>query len=735
MSAFGELAKSITLAGTLLLITACNETISKIYLAPEDSCDIAAAGGSARVVSSPFAIQLKSSDGNTVLSTMGRSKFYGNTLYAPLGFIRGNDPELRYPVLQGLAPQPDPNTSNPKAPEYFKVTSIKQLNCSDLAIDAVMSTDDPAGGVLQLRITADQTGSLAITVTAPNTTQATALFASFGAATDEAFHGFGGRRESTNLRGLAFQNWVQDYRFPDLSSGYYYTQPQFISSKNYGLLLESDALASWRLASDLADAWRVVIAANQLKLVVAPGTAEQAVDRLTRRSGRHRVAPPWSLGPTLSRTIQILPGTETSASYRAKVEQDLEQIENRDLGIEAYAFEGWATLESEFVAAVIERLKRNNIRAILYIRSFVADDSDTTLTEPPERFDQAIENAYVATTSKGEPYFYPNSFNAREAAVIDFTNLAARAWWKTLIWEMLELGADGFMSDFGEQVIADMVFADGSTGATMHNRYPRLQHQTTREAIDEYQAEHPEREIYFFVRAGYGGNPGSTAYENATFPGDEAVDWSKENGLASIVPDMLNRAIGGAFGFSTDIGGYADWTGNGGTSKELFVRWMQAAIFTTHFRVHGSALTGVRMPWSFEPDDPEPKVEELWREAAQLHVRARPLMLDLWQRAVDTGVPITRPMWLHDPTARYTDHNDDQWMLGPDLLVAPVLEEGAVQRDVWLPEGCWQWQDDGERFDGQTLITVSAPLDVLPWFTRCGKKLFAVGVAAETNHN
>ena len=81
----------------------------------------------------------------------------------------------------------------------------------------------------------------------------------------------------------------------------------------------------------------------------------------------------------------------------------------------------------------------------------------------------------------------------------------ARAWWKGLVRGMLEKGADGFMDDFGEQVLSDMVFADGSTGASMHNRYPVLQHRATREAIDELLADEPGREIYFFTRAGYTG--------------------------------------------------------------------------------------------------------------------------------------------------------------------------------------------------------------------------------------
>ena len=693
------------------VLTACSSDGSATDTVSSES-------GRVRVTTDPFSLRVEDNTGKLVLTTLARTEDAGDTLYAPLGFVTGDDPELRYQVLTGLGEQPDPNPTNPVPPKRYSATEVRSMERSGDTLLVVLDTDDPDGRTMTLRIAPDETGALVVDAEVSDAAGVSAVFASFASPPDEAFHGFGGRRESTDLRGLAFQNWVQDYRFPDLTTGYYYAQPQFISSQGYGLFVDTDALASWRLASDLDDAWRLIAAGDRLPLLIAPGDGARATALLTEATGRHRVAPAWSLGPTLSRTVITRPGVETAETYRDRVLDDLAMIESRDLGVEAYAFEGWARLEPDFVSEVIQRLAGEGIRAILYIRPFVAED--LVLTEPSGRFAEAVDQGYVATTAAGAPYIYPNSFDAGEAAVIDFTKPEARSWWKGLVQQMLDLGADGFMNDFGEQVIADMHFSDGSTGATLHNAYPRLQHEATREGIDEYLVEHPDREIFFFVRAGYSGRAGSAAFESATFPGDEAVDWSAENGLPSIVPDMLNRAVGGAYGFSTDIGGYADWTGIPGTSKELFVRWAQAAVFTTHFRVHGSAFNGVRMPWFFEPGDPEPKAEALWKAAADLHVRARPLILQLWQEAVDTGMPITRPMWLHDPSAEGNPHNDDQWMLGPDLLIAPVLEKGATQREVWLPEGCWQLHGEGEELGGRANVTVDAPLDVLPWFTRCG---------------
>jgi alpha-glucosidase (family GH31 glycosyl hydrolase) len=106
-----------------------------------------------------------------------------------------------------------------------------------------------------------------------------------------------------------------------------------------------------------------------------------------------------------------------------------------------------------------------------------------------------------------------------------------------------------------QEVLYDMHFADGSTGRSMHNRYLVLYMRATREEITAYDRAYPRRTLLYFNRAGFSGLPGSADYEGGTSPGDEATDFGQAAGLASSAPDMLSRAIGGAFGFATDIGG------------------------------------------------------------------------------------------------------------------------------------------------------------------------------------
>src|SRR3954453_2958208 len=353
---------------------------------------------------------------------------------------------------------------------------------------------------------------------------------------------------------------------------------------------------------------------------------------------------------------------------------------------------------------------------MVYFRLFVGKDEIGT--DDPKAYDEALARHYVATHSDGSPYVFTSNFN-KDGAVIDFTNPAAVKWWQGRIREALDLGADGFMQDFGEQVVSDMHFHDGSTGAAMHNRLPNLAHRATREVVDAYQQEHPGRQIWFFTRAGHTGIPGAAAYEGGNFPGDETTDWTRSSGLASLTTDMLNRAIGGAYGFTTDIGGYFDIGPYQPTTKELFIRWAEWTALSPFFRLHGSVGAGTHTPWSYDQE-----TVDLYNALSRLHLAARPLILRLWREARRTGVPPTRPLWLAAPGDAVAAKQDQEWLLGADVLVAPVVEQGATARDVYFPRGCWRSPESGLAVDGPRSGRVDAPLDVLPYFFRCGTEPF-----------
>jgi alpha-D-xyloside xylohydrolase len=579
-----------------------------------------------------------------------------------------------------------------------------------------VSTSDPTR-TMTVRVHPDAGPALRVRAALSHPHGVTSFTDSFESAGGEAFRGFGGRHNALDQRGNDFYAWTEQenvgwgdtQQFPNGPTAAYYVQNQFVSSRGYGFLLDQTELSRWRMASDKQDAWQVTADATSLDYTVAVGDAPKAIRTLTSITGRHRVPPAWSQGPTLYRGVKL--GTDNRQTYEQKIEDDLVQLEQRGIDLDAYAYEGWNWLDRAKARSINDRLRARGIHPMGYLRAFVADDGAGFDSQALR--DEAVNKGYVAKTADGRPYQY---WSSTPAYVIDFTNPAAVAWWERRVREMLDLGFDGFMQDFGEQVQADMHFHNGETGRTMHNRYGVIYHRVTRDIVDRYMAEHPGREIYFFTRTGFSGRPGSAASENANFPGDETIDWSRSTGIGSLTTDMLNRGIGGLYGFTTDIGGYI---GSDPVTKELFVRWSQWAALSPFFRVHNGGTAGVQMPWSFDAE-----ALAAWKAMAALHRRATPYLRTLWQQAADTGMPVTRPLWLAAPGDAEAARQDQSWMLGDDVLVAPVVKQGAASRDVWFPPGCWRDPESGTEYAGGRSHAVAAPLTKLPYFFRCGTAPF-----------
>ncbi|MGH8560417.1 MAG: TIM-barrel domain-containing protein, partial [Nevskiales bacterium] len=505
------------------------------------------------------------------------------SLYAPLTFVLGVQLLPQIPagpweanVLTGTA-----------TGLAFHATEVTAATATDEGAELTLATNDPSGRVLKLTLSAADNDGIRVRVRPEPATGVALMGDSFVAAQDDYFRGFGGRHNALDQRGSDFLGWVMQqnagagmfqpiadvipgggpqYLFPNGKTAAYYIAPSFIAP-HYAFLLERDELSRWRMASDRADAWQLQVAAPALDYSVVAGTPAQTLKALTDLTGRHRVPPLWTLGVLLDRSTIAF--TQTPAQYAQQVRDDLARIDELGIRTSGYRIEGWFELAPALRQELIAEFKRRGIRTLTYFRAFAAPD--TAGTEDPNTFIEAVSQGYVAKTLLGTPYLFGGNFFG-PSALIDYTHPPAVQWWKDRIKAALDDGADGFMQDFGEQTMGDMVFADGRSGLALHNRYPVLYHRATREAIDEWRAGHPGREdIWFFTRAGYAGLDGSARYEGANFAGDGNTDFSVSSGLAAQTPDMLNRAVGGAYGFTTDIGGYFDFV-TPETSKELLIR-------------------------------------------------------------------------------------------------------------------------------------------------------------------
>ncbi|MGJ8669953.1 MAG: TIM-barrel domain-containing protein [Oceanococcus sp.] len=716
----------------------------------ESLITLSSPSGQVQISREPFQIRFLDVHGKLVLqqsNNSGGALQPGLILDDPLGSSHIPDVGLHAPLsfMVGLQFSPQYRAS-PWVGNYitqglvgleYHATAVTAAIAIDNGVELTLASNDPIGRTITARIISDIAGSFGVSATVSPAEGVTFVADNFTLQADESFHGFGGRHNAVDQRGNALSNFIQaqnvgagpaapiagplsgggeNFLFPSGPDAAYYISTAFASTAGYGFMLDQSVPSRYHLGSDDPQAWQVNALGHELSYLVIPGNERRALQGLSSIQGRHRVPAPGDLGPTLSRAVRVLSAeADDAVSYEAKVRADIARIDAEQLPIKGYAFEGWEILERETSREIIDMLHQRGIRAYLYIRNYVG--LDPANTERPETFTEAIESGYVTTDILGAPYLFGTPFGGLGAS-IDFTNPAAVNWWRGRILEMIvDLGSDGFMQDFGEHIALDMYFADGSTGYTMHNHYPTLFHQTTRQIIDEVEAQ-TGRHIFFWTRAGYSGRGGSSAYESSNFPGDETSDWSRASGIASLTTDMLSRSATGSYGFNTDIGGYFDYH-VGPADAELYTRWSFWAALSPIFRVHNSSSNGVRMPWFFGD-----QTQAHWNKAAQLHLAAAPLILQLWEEAQSRGIPPTRGLWFHYPDDARARAEDQQWMLGPDVLVAPVIEQGAVTRDVYLPLGCWQHVDSSISFEGPADVTVDAPIDSLPYFFRCGTRPF-----------
>jgi sulfoquinovosidase len=652
------------------------------------------------------------------------------TLYAPLAFVVGRQMITQTPSGEWEGTLASVTTAGIE----YRAASVIKVSHQGGAVRLTLATTDPSGRRLVVRIAPGRGRAFTVSARPVPARGVAAIAVSFRAGRREAFRGFGGRHNGLDQHGNEFFNWIDQENFssgsrtglalPSLDSRYlfpngpqaaYYVQSSFTSSAGYGFLLDRDELSHWRLASDRRDAWQVQANGRGLDYAVMPG-GNFSMKALSALTGRQPAPPRWALGTLCDREVRF--PSDPPAQYEREIESDIRNFDRYRIHVDGYRIEGWQFLSRVVLRRIFAQLRRRGIHPMVYFRAFVG--TDDIGTDDPSLFAYALRHRYVATRADGAPYTFVSNFG-RPAAVIDFTNPAAARWWRGRITQALGLGADGFMQDFGEQVQTDMHFHDGSSGVSMHNRYPVLYHRETRRAVDAFRKAHPERQIFFFTRAGYSGTPGGAAYENANFPGDETTDWTRAAGIASLAPDMLNRSVGGAYGFSTDIGGYYDIGPYPPTSKELFLRWAAWAALSPFYRLHGSILAGVHAPWSFDAS-----TVRIYKALARLHARLVPLLVKLWEQADRTGEPVIRPLWLAAPGDPRAAAQDQEWMVGSDLLAAPVVRQSARTRTAYLPVGCWRLRGAGSRISGGRSVTVPAPLEQAVYFTRCGRDPFAV---------
>ena len=314
---------------------------------------------------------------------------------------------------------------------------------------------------------------------------------------------------------------------------------------------------------------------------------------------------------------------------------------------------------------------------------------------------QADGSLFMAPVWPGDCYFP------------DFTDPAVRAWWGQLYAGLLEDGIAGFWNDMNEPALFDdMILPDdapfhleghGASHRQMHNVYGTQMARATAEGLDRLR---PGQRHLVISRAAYAGHQRHAM----VWTGDNFSTWEH---LRLTVAMGLSLGLSGIPFHGADVGGFA-----GDCTGELLARWTQLGAFTPFFRNHAAMGSVDQEPWAFGP-----AIEAICRRAIELRYELLPAIYSAFWEAAQSGLPIMRPLVLsYQYDGRVADL-DDQFKLGSDLLVAPVLEPGAAGRSVYLPAGQWYDFWTGERLAGGRDIWADAPLDTIPLYAKAGTVL------------
>jgi alpha-glucosidase (family GH31 glycosyl hydrolase) len=257
------------------------------------------------------------------------------------------------------------------------------------------------------------------------------------------------------------------------------------------------------------------------------------------------------------------------------------------------------------------------------------------------------------------------------------------------------------------------------------------------------QIDRPNERPYALHRNGYAG---MQRYASFLWSGDVYSTWET---LKTQIPIAINTSLTGIPYWGTDIGGFVPTPE---FTAELYVRWFQFGAFCTLFRSHGRTWK-LRLPWGWNTGDPGPveirsyggaaipdvsqlhnaQVEPICRKYLELRYRMLPYLYSVVRGCATTGMPVMRALWLHYPDDPVAVARQDQYLWGPSILVAPVVEKAATVRSVYLPRGNWYdlWTND--RVEGGREIRRSVDLETIPLYVAAGTVLPLGPVKQHTN--
>ena len=680
----------------------------------------------ATVRSEPFALEFRdSADGDVLRTLSGAGGDRGK--YGSLGYSF----DLRVPVVNnaffGYEIQAEGETV------WFGATRLRGARSAGpgtLVLD--VATNDPLGHRLEVVLRRAATGAITTESriapgSGPLADLASLSGASFAASGGERYLGFGSRSNAVDQTGNRVFSWAEEgpfgggeyddevravlpgFTFPTGPTTTNFPIPWLVSTRGLGVLIDQTERSTFDLLNERGDAWHAQAEAKRFAFTVFAGPRPaDVVRRYSGYAGRQPNPRRWFFGPWVQ--------------FKDTWPERFRALDVPTTVAQTYTHYLPCGIHRGFE----QRERRNTSRhhGLGYKITTYFNPHICTTYQPV--YDDAARKGLLVKNPQGNPYLLTNPFTADQiVSEVDFTHPGGRDLFGRLLDEAIRDGYDGWMEDFGEYTPTDSVFHNGKRGLEMHNRYPVLYHGTSTAHTAKRGGD-----FAVFIRSGF---HGVQPHARLVWGGDPNEDWSCTDGLCAALHQAVNTGLSGIAYQGSDIGGFHSLTGSR-TSDELNARWLQLGAVSGVMRTQANGYS-LRNDRARRSQVWNAGVLPIWRRYAKLRTQLYPYISAASRTYQRTGLPIVRHLALTHPADPASARAQREFMFGPHLLAAPVVERGARTRSLRLPRGRWidLWRSASydRRLGGLRLgrtsvlaggrsVRLPAPLDELPLLVKSG---------------
>lgn len=493
----------------------------------------------------------------------------------------------------------------------------------------------------------------------------------------ELVYGMGERFTPFVKNGQSVDIWNEDGGTSTEQS--YKNIPFYITNKGYGVLVNHPERVSFEVATEMVTRTEFSVKGSYLDYFLINGpTMKEVLTRYTDLTGKPSLPAPWTFGLWLSTSFTTNYDEETVMSF-------VDGMLNRGIPLRTFHFDCFWMKEfhwSDFLwdsrvfpdpAGMLKRIKAKGLNICVWINPYIGQESYL--------FDEGMKNGYLIKRTNGQVW----QWDAWQPgmAIVDFTNPAACKWFQDKLEVLLDMGVDCFKTDFGERIPTENVaYSDGSDPVKMHNLYTYLYNKCVFDLLERKRGK--GQAVLFARSATVGGQKFPVHWGGDCWSDYESMEESLHGGLSLLMS---------GFGFwAHDIGGFESTS-----TADVYKRWVAFGLLSSHSRLHGSS--SYRVPWVYDEE-----AVDVVRFFTRLKASLMPY---LYKTAIDTsrsGVPTMRSMVLEYTEDKTCHYVDKQYMLGDNLLVAPIFNDQSIA-EYYLPKGTWTDFFTGEEKEGAGWIT------------------------------